>query len=251
MKGIVLAGGAGTRTHPSTHVVSKQLLPVYDKPMIYYPLSTLMLAGIRDILPISTPEDLPRFERLLGDGSQWGMTLSYRVQEQPTGLPDAFVIGESFIGADPVCLILGDNLFYGTGLAQTLQNAVTRTSGVAIFGYWVRDPERFGVVELAPDGSASSLEEKPTLPRSNYAVVGLYFYDNDVVRIAKALRPSPRGETEITELNRHYLRRGALSVSVMGRGMAWLDTGTHDALADASAFVQAVERRQGLKIACP
>ena len=248
-KGIILAGGAGTRLHPLTRVVSKQLLPVYDKPMVFYPLSTLMLAGIRDVLVISTPADLPMFERLLGDGSDLGMRFSYKVQETPNGLAQAFVLGREFIGGDDVCLVLGDNIFYGAELPAMLREACVDPSPT-VFGYRVADPERYGVVEFGPDGRAVSLEEKPERPRSNYAVVGLYFYPNSVVDVAAALKPSARGEYEITDVNREYLRRGELKVKVMSRGYAWLDTGTHQSLADATNFVRAIIERQGLQMSC-
>jgi glucose-1-phosphate thymidylyltransferase len=248
-KGIILAGGAGTRLFPVTQVMCKQLLPVYDKPMIYYPLSTLMLAGIREVLIISTPEATPVFERLLGDGSRLGMRLSYQIQEVPNGLAQAFVLGRDFIGSDPVCLILGDNIFYGDGLSRLMVQTNERP-GATVFGYYVNDPERYGVVAFDKTGQAISIEEKPRAPKSNYAVVGLYFYDNDVVKIAAALKPSARGEYEITDLNKVYLEQGRLNVQQLGRGFAWLDTGTHDSLADATAFVKAIQDRQGLKIAC-
>lgn len=250
-KGIILAGGSGTRLHPITHSVSKQLMPVYDKPMIYYPLSTLMLAGIRDILVITTPRDQSAFNALLNDGSRWGLNIEYAVQPSPDGLAQAFLIGATFLGNSHACLTLGDNIYYGHGLPEMLAAANARAAGATVFGYWVRDPERYGVVGFDQWGRANSLEEKPAVPKSNYAVTGLYFYDNDVIEVARQVRPSPRGELEINDINLHYLSRGDLHIELMGRGYAWLDTGTHDSLLDAANFIQVMQARQGLQIACP
>ena len=249
-KGIILAGGSGTRLHPLTTTVSKQLMPVYDKPMIYYPLATLMQSGIRDVLVITTPRDQLAYADLLGDGSQWGIRIQYTVQASPDGLAQAFLLGEDFIGQSPVCLVLGDNIFYGAGFNSKLRRAAQRTNGASVFAYYVHDPERYGVVEFDAEGRAIGIEEKPAAPRSHYAVTGLYFYDNDVISVAKGIRPSPRGELEITDVNRHYLEQGSLQVEVMGQGTAWLDTGTHQSLLDAGNFIRVIEERQGLKVAC-
>ena len=250
MKGIILAGGSGTRLYPITKAISKQLVPVYDKPMIYYPLSTMMLAGIKDIMLISTPRDISRFEDLLGDGTQLGINIEYKIQENPNGLAEAFVLGEEFIGDDSVCLILGDNIYYGSGLSKLVQRSAQKTSGATVFGYQVSDPERFGVVEFDDKQHVISIEEKPEHPASNYAVTGMYFYDNSVVEIAKTMKPSPRGELEITDVNRAYLEKGELDVELLGRGYAWLDTGTHESLHDAAAFIETVQKRQNLQVAC-
>ena len=249
-KGIILAGGSGTRLHPLTTTVSKQLMPVYDKPMIYYPLATLMQSGIRDVLVITTPRDQLAYADLLGDGSQWGIRIQYTVQASPDGLAQAFLLGEDFIGQNPVCLVLGDNIFYGAGFNSKLRRAAQRTDGASVFAYYVHDPERYGVVEFDAEGRAIGIEEKPAAPRSHYAVTGLYFYDNDVISVAKGITPSPRGELEITDVNRHYLEQGSLQVEVMGQGTAWLDTGTHQSLLDAGNFIRVIEERQGLKVAC-